>query len=801
MNQRRLGKYELQERLGQNATNGTWKALDTEQQRIVALRIIEDYSGSEFLPRFNMEARAIAALHHPNIVELQETFVAQNGKEAYIVTNYVEGPSLLTYLTETAHTGKIGTPGEIIHILTPIAAALDYAHQHRVLHGALKPTSILFDMHRSVPSLPGEPMLTQFGMHQQRDPRTLPVDDALYIAPEMAQGYAATERSDLYAFGVILYELCTGALPFQGETTNDILMQHIHGAPTAPALINPQIRPALTSVIMRSLAKEPSARFSSATALVASVAKALNVAMPENVIQPNLARGIITPPSFSGISGLDTMNSATSLSPLPQSFQAQSAPLVPPVIASSNTPSLPPPPVSSSSTPILTETPTVSHMQTLSQNESKDNVEVERSTVSALNVSPPTARSRKRRNLFIALTAVLVLALLGSVIGAFLFFTHPQSATPVPQTNIVGHAFFVSSGLISKDSNQGITDKLQIDLQNVQNPQAGKKYYAWLMTSSGQTDVPALALGPLPLNHGRVTMTYSGALHTNLLANYSRFLVTEEDANQQPANPSLDVNTWRYYNGFSTAPNPTDPKHYSDFDHLQHLLSQDPKLKAAGLSGGLDIWLFKNTTKILEAAGSARDQQKVCMVHPSSACTDFMLRQVARVLDYLDGSAYVQTDNIPSNIQNIQAGQLLIDPTTARVALLEFDPAQEPPGYLKHIGSHLQSISQIPGATPEQRVLAIRINQAINNVQGWLNAVHADAAKLIHMNTDQLLQPDALTLLNDLFIQANNAFVGQVDPNTNDVKEGVVQIHYNVQALATFDVTPCTIENGKSSCA
>ena len=825
MNQRRLGKYELQERLGQNATNGTWKALDTQLQQIVALKIIEVQPGSEFLSRFNMEAQAIAALHHPNIVELHETFIAQNGNEAYVVTDYVGGPSLLDYLHMTAHTGKIAAPTEIIGVLTPIAAALDYAHQHRVLHGALKPTSIIFNLHKSIPLLPGEPMLTQFGMHQQRDPRTLSVDDAPYIAPEVAQGYTVTERSDLYAFGVILYELCTGALPFQGETTNDILMQHIHGSPTAPALINPNIRPTLTSVIMRSLAKEPSARFSSATALVSAVAKALNVAMPESSIQPNLARGIITPPSFSGISGFDTMNSPTSISPLPQSLnsisgfdtmnsptsisplpqsqQMQSVPMIPTAVNNSNTPLLPPPPVSSSNTPILTETPATSQVQSPSHAEGKGNTQPDHSSNGSLNgpITPPAPPAKKqRRGLYIALVAVLLLALISSVIGTLFFFTRSHSTPSGQQTNSVGHAFFVSSGLVSKESNQGITDKLQIDLQSISNPQPGKKYYGWLMTSSGQTDVPALSLGPLTPNNGRITMTYSGALHTNLLASFSRFLVTEEDANQQPTNPSLDINTWRYYNGFSTTPNLGDPKHYSVFDHLQHLLSQDPKLKAAGLTGGLDIWLFKNTTKILEAAGSARDQQKICVAHPSQACTDFMLRQVARILDYLDGSAYVNTDTIPSNIQDIQHGQLLIDKTTAHVALLEFDPAQEPPGYLKHIGSHLQSISQIPGATPEQHALAIRINQAINNVQGWLSAVHADAAKLIHMNSDQLVQADALTILNDLFIQANNAFVGQVDPFTNNVKEGVVQIHYSVQALATFDVTPCTIQNGKSSC-
>ncbi|GAC1402033.1 MAG: hypothetical protein NVS4B12_13780 [Ktedonobacteraceae bacterium] len=810
MSQRRLGKYELQERLGHDAASGTWKAFDTQQRRSVAIKIVEVQSAtsSEFLPRFEQEAQAVAALHHPNIVELLETFIAQHGNEVYIVRDYVEGPSLLDYLRATAHTGKISSPAEMIRLLAPVATALDYAHQHRVLHGALRPTAILFDTRRSTPLLPGEPTLTNFGMHQKLNPRMLSVDDVPYVAPEVAQGHTGTDRSDLYSLGVILYELCTGALPFQGETTSDILMQHIHSTPTAPALINPQIRPALTSVIMRSLAKEPAARFSSALALVMAVAKALNTSMPENVIQPNLARGIITPPSFSGISGLDTMNSPTSLSPLPQSFLSQplSSPLVPPVLASSNTPVLQPPPISSANTPVVSMTPTaaVSHTQA----EGKQTIAVPSSSHlpavpahTPVPTAPPAfpTSKRRRRGIVLVLSVVLLLAVLSSVVAAVLFFSH----TPAPsqQTAIVGHAFFVSSGLISNESNQGITDKLQIDVQHIPDPQPEKKYYAWLLSSKSQTDFPALALGSLSVHQGRATMTYNGALHTNLLANYNRFLVTEEDASQQPTNPSLDIHTWQYYDAFSTTPSPTDTKHYSLYDHLQHLLSQDPKLKAAGLTGGLDTWLFKNTTKILEAAGSARDQQKVCMANPSTSCTDFMLRQVARILDYLDSSKYVQTENIPFNIQNIQGGHFLIDPTIGGVALLELDSAQDPPGYLKHIGSHLQSISQLPGSTPEQRALAIRIDQAINNVQGWLDTVHADAAKLIHMSSAQLLQPAALTLLNDLFIQANNAFVGQIDPNTNNVKEGVVQIHYNIQALATFDVVPCILTNGKSSCA
>jgi hypothetical protein len=136
------------------------------------------------------------------------------------------------------------------------------------------------------------------------------------------------------------------------------------------------------------------------------------------------------------------------------------------------------------------------------------------------------------------------------------------------------------------------------------------------------------------------------------------------------------------------------------------------------------------------------------------------------------------------------------------VALLTFDPVnQQPPGYLEHIGNHLREITVSPGVTPTQRALAIRVNTAINNVQVWLNAVHADAVKLVQMNNAQLSQAAALSTLNDLLTQANFAFVGKFDPNTGAVREGVVQIHYSIQGLATFEVMPCTVANGRNSCA
>src|SRR5207245_10427218 len=124
-----------------------------------------------------------------------------------------------------------------------------------------------------------------------------------------------------------------------------------------------------------------------------------------------------------------------------------------------------------------------------------------------------------------------------------------------------------------------------------------------------------------------LTIHYSELLNRKLLTNYEYFLITEEDANHLPTNPSLDTNTWRYDAKFSSKPNPADTvNHFSLFDRLKHLLSQDPKLKLIGLGGGLDIWLFRNTTKVLEAAGSARDAHQGCTPAPTNGACSFIHR-------------------------------------------------------------------------------------------------------------------------------------------------------------------------------
>ena len=157
-------------------------------------------------------------------------------------------------------------------------------------------------------------------------------------------------------------------------------------------------------------------------------------------------------------------------------------------------------------------------------------------------------------------------------------------------------------------------------------------------------------------------------------------------------------------------------------------------------------------------------------------------KQTIRILEYLDGAANAHMD-MPADTP------VLVNPRIYPVPLLEFDPNQNPPAYLTHISKHLNGVVQSPGANSNQRALATRISAALNNVNAWLQQVHRDAVQLFQMPPDQLLSNDGLLLLDDMETNALYAFIGQLDPATNQIRDGVVQISYSIQQLATFDVT------------
>src|SRR6266851_9062027 len=291
-----LGKYELLEQLGYGGMAEVRKALDTHLQRLVAIKLLHANLKEDphFIVRFEREAQLIASLHHPNIVHLHDFQIASSEEEgavAYMVMEYIEGQTLADYIHATSGRGNFPSPTEIVQLFTSIGLAVDYAHQQGMLHRDLKPANILLDKQNMARNPMGEPILTDFGLARLLgSPSTsltaVQLGTPLYIAPEQVTGYAGNERSDIYSLGIILYEMTTGTLPFQGDSPTAVMSQHLNAPPPLPMLINPNIPPALEMVILRCLAKDPAARFPSAASLAAAIAEAMNIAVPDRLGKP-----------------------------------------------------------------------------------------------------------------------------------------------------------------------------------------------------------------------------------------------------------------------------------------------------------------------------------------------------------------------------------------------------------------------------------------------------------------------------------------------------------------------------------
>ncbi len=397
-------------------------------------------------------------------------------------------------------------------------------------------------------------------------------------------------------------------------------------------------------------------------------------------------------------------------------------------------------------------------------------------------VSPPPSSTRLLGSKQLLLIVVVVSLLVAvSALLLPILLAQPGRLTiasyPVMAATNIGHVFFTTSGQLDPTSSQGLNDVVHLDLGGLTPPAPGKSDYAWLLPDTSQNEKQSVFLGTLLIFKGSAQLTYTSPNHANLLATYSRFLVTEQAANEEPIIPSLDPATWRYVGSIPDTPTPGDANHYSLLSHLRHLLAKDPTLERIGLSGGLDIWLYRNAGKILEWSSAARDDWA-----GGQASLALMRRQIDRVLDYLDGAAFVWRDVPPDT-------PLLVDPKAGRIGLLEFDQGQNPPGYLTHIDLHLVGYSHSPGVTADQKGLATKIDAMLIAVTALLWKVHADAALLAQMSDTALLAPQALALLNDMETHANDAFVGQPDPATGSVQGGVTQIHDELQLLATIEVS------------
>jgi eukaryotic-like serine/threonine-protein kinase len=811
-NLQQLRTYQLQERVGSSSIAEVWKAFDLQSQHSVALKIFRSDLQNDpyFMTRFwnlpfSQEAQKLLSLEHPNIVKIHSFQISRPSEAehpvAYVVMDYVEGPTLADYLRDTSYKQAFPSATDIVHLFASIGAPIDYAHQEGVIHGDIKPTNILLDKRNTSQNPMGEPILADIGITKLLGTSTgalshRETDTAFYISPEQVLGHPANERSDLYALGVILYELCTGQLPFRGNNEQDIMMQHLNTALPSPALINPAISPALSAVIERSLEKDSAKRFSSDATMITALAEALQVPLIENPSQPDYPT--------------NTLNGQTDVSSAPPTLpdQALSEPLSHPNITDQSSPV-----ISASESSREADRPAPSSINKSSVAPQTPNPSPAPSEIPPPPLPPfPTtqrsepppkppmdhrARGQLGSNARMMLLFVLLLLLTASIFSALFILTR-RSPTPTSTSPIVGYVYFLNSGHLYVNNNQGISDEVLIDLHNLAAPAPGQSYYAWLLGDTNQSDVPWIFLGKVGFTQGNVKFLYPGdPAHTNLLNDMSRFLLTEGDATTPPQNPLLDQSSWLYSGLIAQTPSVKDPNHFSLLDHLRHLLVQAPELKVLGLPGGLGIWMVRNVEEIAKWALVAKERWEV-------KDTGTIRRYLVNILYYLDGECTQQAD-----LQGLPTGTPMTPENgtiahIAHFALLNpcIQEEQEqanalkkvfqhvPHNYVDHLLFHMAGVIQSPGATPSSQALALQINTAINNVKTHLVQVRQDAEQVLHMTDTQLGQQAALDLLSDLQIEARYAYAGRTDPTTGNVQQGATWIYDNVERLASFSVTP-----------
>jgi serine/threonine protein kinase len=276
---KQLDEYRLEALLGQGGMARVYRGLDVRLKRWVAIKVIDArfQTNSKYVMRFEREAQAIAQLEHPHIVRLYRYGEVKG--LLYMAMQYIEGASLNHLLATYRAEEEFIEPDEANRIVRQVSLALDYAHHKGVIHRDVKPSNIVLNKQ-------GQAILADFGLALLVDVGTRGevFGTPRYMAPEQAMSSASTvPQSDLYALGVILYEMFTGQLPFNAEKPLDIAMLHLTEPPPPPREIRPELSPALEAVILKALAKEAQDRYPSGRALADALTQALQSA-PNRVL-------------------------------------------------------------------------------------------------------------------------------------------------------------------------------------------------------------------------------------------------------------------------------------------------------------------------------------------------------------------------------------------------------------------------------------------------------------------------------------------------------------------------------------
>ena len=254
----KIGKYEIEKELGHGGFGRVYLGLDAEMHRKVAIKVLIDLD-PEKLKYFDQEVATTVKLRHQNIITIFDRGRDETGKP-YLVMEFLEGKTLAEVLSKR----KMLSEGEAVSYAARICDALEYLHANGIAHRDLKPQNIMV-------CTDGSLRLFDFGIARVETARrltfvgltpTLGTPD--YISPEQVRGKRGDHRSDIYSLGAILYEMVTGATPFEGESPYIVMNARVSGDPEAPRRINLELNPAIEEVILHAMERDPRGRYQSA---------------------------------------------------------------------------------------------------------------------------------------------------------------------------------------------------------------------------------------------------------------------------------------------------------------------------------------------------------------------------------------------------------------------------------------------------------------------------------------------------------------------------------------------------------